>query len=708
MNKSSHIYFFIFLCICSAFSGALVIYTTYHYVHTAQTESHSIQKANRDSLYQSIQSVEKTFRVFMKIGLQLAEQAGNAVGDPAGYAMFMNELKKTLDDNDNIYTVSASYAPYVFNQDIKLHAIQYTNDPSGEITYQALEGSYDYTVTQWYTAGVLEPAWVEPIYDASIDKTVFTYVAPMYMYNSKKETREFCGIFALDFTLDFLDDIVSSLPLHSTSYAILTTRNGLILAHPIDEVAQKNETLFDLARMPGNKAFINLANLIARTDQGETTFTIPGSLYTDYKAIFSSLTMADWIFIIVGPKKEGFVPTIEIRHLLIKMVLSILFFCIFLTLLACRAYTGNIISLWFSISIITILILLCIGTIWTFDAFSNENKLRHTTLIDSNIAMNRFFSVQKKIHPILYKQDIHFILTGIYIYSLSLETTTSIMSLYGYIWQKYNVKKDASIQNKEVSILNAIDQKFDKVYEYTKDNVTTIGWRFSTKIKGNFDYFRYPFDQQNLILMLTSKDYTADIILVPDFSAFTGLSSPTADIDQNINTVPWSIDSTYAFYDLTKFDLNFGIKNYNRQTDFPNLCYDISASRDFFYPFIRSILPVLVIVLAAFFLLVIISLSEKGNKLAATILSLTSGLLFAAILSHQTFQRVVESSRVMYLEYFYFIVYGTIILITINGILYALDKGGFLINYYNNVIARLLYWPCIVTIFFIITLIFFY
>jgi uncharacterized membrane protein YphA (DoxX/SURF4 family) len=546
--------------------------------------------------------------------------------------------------------------------------------------------------------------WIDPMYDASLDKNVITYVIPMFAYDQKTRSKKFSGVFALDFILDYLGTLVSSFNVQKESYAILVTRNALILSHPSEEYVKKGMTLFDLTSIQGNKAFIRLGNLIARTPHGEMIFTIPGSLHNTYKAIFNTLSYAGWSLIIVGPEKENFIPNTYIRRLLTHIVFSLLLFFIFLTTLICKIYVGRTQALWLTSSICALLIFVSICTIWFFDSISTENQLSHSNIIDSEITLNRFLFLHKKTNPQLYKQDIHFIPTGLYLYEVTLETTNPIMTVHGHIWQKYNIKKDASLE-KSVIIFNAIEQSFEKVYEYTHDNINTIGWRFHAKIKGNFEYTKYPFDQQNLILVLGHKDYTKAIILTPDFDAFTGIHKPNPEIDPMANTGPWTIASTYSFYELTHFSTDFGIKDYNQQTDFPTLCFNIAVHRNFVYPFMRSFLPIVIILLVAFAILLIIGLSEKNTKLAQMILSLCSGLLFATLLAHQTFQRSVESSRLTYFEYFYFIVYGIILLITINGLLYSLNRGRFFINY---LIVRIMYWPFVLSILLIITLIFFY
>jgi hypothetical protein len=437
------------------------------------------------------------------------------------------------------------------------------------------------------------------------------------------------------------------------------------------------------------------------------TFTLDDHTNNKYRATFNTLPYAQWVLIVIGPERVHFIPTTEVRHALIHCILAFIVLLSFLAALVFRAYRGTPHALWITISICSCLITMGICATWIFDIISVENHEPHINIVDSRITLNRFFYLHRKGNPSLYKNDVYFIPTGIFIYNVTLETTNPTMTVNGHLWQKFDRIKDAALP-KEIIIFNALEQSFEKVYDQIEGDMQIIGWRFSAKIKGNFDYTKYPFDQQNIVLMLGHKDYASNVILTPDFAAFTGIRTPHPEVDPIMNTTPWQIDSTYSFYELTRFDTNFGIKNYTHQTDFPTLCFNITVRRDFLYPFTASVLPISVIALVAFSILIIVGLGKQNNDLAALVLSLCSGLFFATILSHQTFQRAVEASRLTYFEYFYFLVYTAIFLITINGLLYALQRGGAFINYGHNIIIRLIFWPLILLSFLCTTLLFFY
>lgn len=62
----------------------------------------------------------------------------------------------------------------------------------------------------------------------------------------------------------------------------------------------------------------------------------------------------------------------------------------------------------------------------------------------------------------------------------------------------------------------------------------------------------------------------------------------------------------------------------------------------------------------------------------------------------------------IYLEYFYFAASLAILMVSANAMLVAVDRGGRIIHYRNNVIPSLLFWPLFNGVLLSVTLITFY
>jgi hypothetical protein len=266
------------------------------------------------------------------------------------------------------------------------------------------------------------------------------------------------------------------------------------------------------------------------------------------------------------------------------------------------------------------------------------------------------------------------------------------ITVSGQVWQKYDRAKYPDLKP-HVLFLNATEQTTEKDSSTFKGTLETVGWWFKATFPTNFNYLKYPFDEQEIVITLGHKDFESNIILTPDFEAYLSSESSTPEINPAVHSSQWIIKQTYSFYELTTFQTDFGIEDYAGQKGYPTLNFGIRIRRQFVYPLTASALPVATILFVVFSIVLLTGLAAHHASLATEIIKLTSGIFFAAVVAHQTFQRSLQSPVVTYFEYFYFLCYGIILFTAINGLLYAYDRGGFLINTHNNIIPRLLYWP---------------
>ena len=244
------------------------------------------------------------------------------------------------------------------------------------------------------------------------------------------------------------------------------------------------------------------------------------------------------------------------------------------------------------------------------------------------------------------------------------------------------------------------------MYEHQEDTIKTIGWQFRAKIKSNFNYVKYPFDRQWIKLIIGSKELDANVILVPDFDAYLVTQRLHKELNVDLVMNEWQIQYTYFFYQLSDLPTNLGITNYIKTKNFPVFNFAVDIRRYFLNPMISGLVPVLVIIAILFFMLLIMTAGKKGD--AGGVLRLGSSLFFTTAIAHLAFRRAVLAVDITYLEYFYFVLYALVLFVVINCLLYANDVPIRFIQYKNNFISKLLFWPCTLSIFLIITLIFFY
>ena len=92
---------------------------------------------------------------------------------------------------------------------------------------------------------------------------------------------------------------------------------------------------------------------------------------------------------------------------------------------------------------------------------------------------------------------------------------------------------------------------------------------------------------------------------------------------------------------------------------------------------------------------------------AKDILRACSVLVIVLIFAHTALRRTLVSASLVYLEYFYLILYLSCLFISFNSILFAIGKVR-LIEYKDNLLPKLLFWPVVAGAMFAITLVSFY
>ncbi len=294
--------------------------------------------------------------------------------------------------------------------------------------------------------------------------------------------------------------------------------------------------------------------------------------------------------------------------------------------------------------------------------------------------------------------------TGIFVQSLQFSNASQV-HLTGYIWQRYQQGVDDDIKPKQGEIGFILPEQVDstvpkEIYRIRDDNEEVIGWYFDATLRQSFDYGNYPFDHKTIWVRMWAKDFSKNIIFVPDFSAYqsTGLND-IFGIEKNIVLGTWNRENTFFDYHLSSYDTNFGVSNYVGQTGFPELHYNFVIKRKFENAFIVYLLPLFLVSMLLFAALLTVSkdsdLSDRHGFNTSGFIAASSTLFFVVMLAHIQLREEVAGSDIVYIEYFYIFMYMKLVLATANTYLFATQAAPWLrfIHYRDNLMPKLAYWP---------------
>jgi len=194
--------------------------------------------------------------------------------------------------------------------------------------------------------------------------------------------------------------------------------------------------------------------------------------------------------------------------------------------------------------------------------------------------------------------------------------------------------------------------------------------------------------------------------LVPDYEGYKFNQSLPIGIDQNLVLPQWKILSTNFSIDVNNTPSTYGRESDDSFGQNLELYFSLHVRRNIIDAFISQFIPLLVIMLMLFSILWVGRKRDSNGLLGFNSLAGTSGcsaLFFVVIYNHISIRNQLGTPGVVYMEYFFFITYLAILLVSLNSILVALDQKSTFINHKDNHLSRLLYWPLITGCLFLIT-----
>ncbi len=307
--------------------------------------------------------------------------------------------------------------------------------------------------------------------------------------------------------------------------------------------------------------------------------------------------------------------------------------------------------------------------------------------------------------------DPYFIPTGVFVKAIEFESATNV-KVTGYAWQKYPKDGIPDVQE-GIVFPEAVDAEVEKAYERIENDVRVIGWNFALTLREWFDYSTYPFDQQDVWLRMWHTDFDNNVVLVPDLIAYSQLDPlELPGTDEDLILPSWQIRKTFFNFVDYNYNANFGMNRFAGQSNFPELHFHMLIGRNFMEPFMSCILPLFVVTLQMFSVLIISTkqetIAERLGFNSGVILQVAAALFFVVIYAQIDLRRRLDAEQIIYMDYFYFTMYFIFITVSANSIVYAHTDQDSLIEYRDNIIPKVLFWPVILGTLFVVTVAYFY
>ncbi len=717
-SKLSKIVFLLSL-ILSASSLILAGYTTLSYWQNQQQKIRAAKRqAQREAVLLTLE-IERQLREFQKTTVSLSNTLSLS---ELTEEELSEEIEEKINGNQDLLSLGVAYNLFGFDQNRMLYAPGFIR-LEDEIKPIQLEDYYDYTKPQydWFRKALKGKShWGEPYSwgeNNLIQEYIFGFYSPFYQLENDEKIP--VGVIYSEYSKKKLQSIVESLNLGKTGYGFLLSKNGVFIAHPNQDHIKGGKKFIDILEEQNNRELIPLVN---QAFEGEKVVTEFVDEITGQKSwlFLQPMALNGWVVGIVFLEQEILLDSDTKRQRFIWNSLAVVSFFFFLSIIIFKAYTGKTKNLWAFSSFTTFLFMAEIGFIWNL-ALAERNYLSNRFLVLTYADLDNILKPQVELTQALNQAEPLYIPTGILVKSLDFSSPKDIF-ITGYIWQRYtdgihdDVYPDVSpgvIFPNEVDLNQADDYQLREVYRHKSSNVEIIGWYFEFTFRQRFDFSTYPFDYKDVQIKLLHPSFNdpklnRPVILIPDLDSYRLINPKiTPGVDEKIILDGWILDSSFFEYEFHSYNTNYGFHNSRYITDFPELSFTIVLKRQFINPLIARIAPLLLVVTLLFTLLLI-----ANQENAIDVLVACAGLIFVVVLDQVAVRGEIIASGIVYLEYFYFLIYLYILLITINAIFLSKQYKDPLIQYLfcnpDKPIVKIIYWPSLLSILLIITILIFY
>ena len=665
----------------------------------------------------------------------VADDLGSGAIDGANLP---GRFEAILENSSRLFGIGAAYEP---SEDVKPFA-PFLVRRKGQSPYLfQIEQEVDYTAfrEQWYLEPLLDGAmWSEPYVGKGQPESVVDYAVPFYRPGRDRESDAPSGIVYATMTLESVEEILEKHGASVSGYQFILSEKGRFITHPRQELVRAGSTIFELAWESGDTALFETAIHATKGERGVISHLDPVTGEAAF-VVYEPIPELGWSIVTVALRGQSADADYHRRmfmKLLFAALMTVLLIALFI--LGCLRWKSG--REWTYATIIALTFLIGTPLVWKIEYEFPALEADQSEEIVNQTSLRRFIDNYAKESERLKADAPIYVPTGMFIQSIEF-TTANDVKVTGYIWQKYKrgVHDDLSrgfvlpeaespiikeVYNRPLDDDGGADGLLSNIaIGFKKDDCTKhdsndlgighkgcsqlIGWYFSTSIRQNFTYGAYPFDDQYVWMRLWHKDFDRNVVLVPDLASYK-VTEPAAlpGIETDFVLPGWSLRDSVFTYRRHGYNTNFGIDDYVGQDAFPELYFNVHIKREFLGPFVLHFLPQFVVAVMLF--IILLMGSKEGEKAkwlgfaAKDIVRGSSVLIIVLIFAHSSLRRTIDSASLVYIEHFYMILYVYSLLIALNSVLFASSKFEF-IQYKDNLIPKIIFWPVLSGLVFTIT-----
>ncbi len=180
-----------------------------------------------------------------------------------------------LENNPDLNGCSIAFEPYYFKNRGRYFSAYSYNDNGNILVTQEGNEQYEYFYMDWYQLAKLldRPCWTEPFFDFNSQDIYSKEMIASYCKPIKNARGKYVGTIAVDLSLKWLSNTVSSVKPYPNSYSIMIGEGGTYFVHP-DTTKLFYQSIF--TPMMAQKVPAGFSDSASSVVQSDTTLTALG------------------------------------------------------------------------------------------------------------------------------------------------------------------------------------------------------------------------------------------------------------------------------------------------------------------------------------------------------------------------------------------------------------------------------------------------
>jgi hypothetical protein len=684
----------------SLLGAILTIWTAWSYYQgNNQQEKNGYARAEEQAEH-VVQIINNEMQTEMILAQDVADKLSSGEVPFAETEIYMQEV---FSQNSELLGLGVGFTPYAYQPDVQFYGPYLLRDAQGN--HKQVLISYNYTDPSlssagWFTQAMEKKAgvWVDPYYGKSSEDTVFTYSVPFQAPGSES----YAGVVVIvQSVTNTFKRFAQNVDLGFGGYLFLVNAENEITFHP--EAGLISKSVSEVSnRIAGFNLEEALSSSVAESNfKGEivTQTTQSKTRDTTWFFIRSLSTPPGWkAVVVISSMDQTYDPHAIIRKET-NIYLAFLVFAIGLGMLLFRvdrmtAQRLMAFSVW-----VGFLFLAGILLLWTLTYRYPE--LNHQKVLINDAGIDRVLGKMNIAFNDVSAPNPEKIPTGILIENMTM--TPHSVKVSGYLWQKY----PPGFPEEDINFPQLTDQVGalfnEEVYHYTQNNQRVVGWFFSTEIQQRFDIGLYPLDQAIIKIQIEPSKLSSQYVLVPSILDYDYMSpSVKPGLDRILTVKGWTIRNSFFTYSEADYGTSFGLFRQISKDSIPNLVFNVRMNRNILSPIIAYCIVIYIVVMQVYGL----SILRIDN--AYQVMSIAAALFLVVAITHTGMRDTLVVTGVVYLEYFFILLYLTILATSINAFMNAANVPVFFLTYRDNLMIKVLFWPTFLGIGLVCTLLTFY